>query len=79
MKNMKRSRGFIKQILIIIVAIVVLNYVFKINIRDWLDKPEIRLFFVHSWQIIQFVTTHYVITPLLSLWDNIYQHHSIAK
>lgn len=62
------QQGFVKIIIAIVVAIFVLAY-FGFDIKGWLDSPEIKEFFFTLWDTIKFVTTDYIVAPLLKLWE----------
>ncbi len=44
------NKGFIKYIVIIIAAIILLKYWLHIDVIAWLNKPEVKEFITHGWQ-----------------------------
>ncbi len=45
---MENNRGFIKLLIILIVAVILLNY-FNIDLRHWVEKLELKPLFNKLW------------------------------
>lgn len=63
------EQGFIKIIIIIVIAVFALSYFNVFDMRSWLDSPEIKQFFVSTWESLKFITANYIIDPALRLWE----------
>jgi len=65
------NRGFIKQILLIVIAIFLLAYFELFDIREWLDNPGTKDFFSNTWISIRDFISAWVVNPILNFWNNI--------
>lgn len=63
------DRGFLKIVIIIVIAIFALAYFEIFDVRATLDDPSTKNFFIHTWESIKFITTNYIIEPALRLWE----------
>lgn len=63
-----KQSGLIKTILLVVVAIFILHLL-GFNIREWLDNPSIKEFFVSLWQTLKFVFQTFIIGPAVWLID----------
>lgn len=66
----KGNRGFIKLILIIVVALIVLGY-FGYNLKDIVSSPTVHDNLVYVWDLIVRLWNTIIVTPALWLWDKI--------
>lgn len=64
-----KSGGFITTIIVILVAIVVLKFVFGFNIIEFLRSPKVSEWTSYIKDVIVFVWTHYLAGAFSALWD----------
>ncbi len=69
-KDMKREGGFIKIILLIILALVVLGF-FGYNLRDITNSPNVHDNLVFVWDLLVKIWHNFIVTPVLWLWDKL--------
>ena len=63
------NKGFIKAIIIIIIALVILGYVFNLSIVDVLNNPKVQQSLAWLWNLI-LVIWSYIQAPIMYLWNN---------
>ena len=66
---MKGNRGFIKAILLIVVALVVLGF-FGYNLKDIVNSPDVKGNFAYVWDLLVKLW-NWILTLLSWVWDNI--------
>ncbi len=66
-----KQRGFIKWILIIIIAVIILSY-FGFDLRTIVESPETQGNLGYVWSIVAGVWTNYLAEPILYLWNDIF-------
>ncbi len=64
------KKGFIKDIIIIIVAVFLLNY-FGFDVKGWLNSPEVKGQIFTIWDFIKNIWTSYIQGPVDYLWNQI--------
>lgn len=64
------TKGFIKDIIIIVIAVLLLNY-FGFDVKEWLDKPEVKEQIFAVWDFIKNIWINYVKGPADYLWNTI--------
>lgn len=62
--------GFIKTILIIVVALITLGF-FGYNLRDITSSPVVQDNLVFVWELIVKIWNNFILTPVLWLWDKL--------
>lgn len=67
---MKDSRGLVKAILLIVVALVVLGF-FGYNLRDIVDSPTVSENLRYAWGLVVKLWNVVLVRPALWLWDNV--------
>jgi hypothetical protein len=67
---MRGKSGFIKTVLIIVVALVVLGF-FGYNLRDIVDSPDVRDNLSYLWEIIVKIWNNFIIGPAIWIWDKV--------
>ena len=71
MQNSKQGRGgFIKLILLIVIALVVLGF-FGYNLRDIINSPTVHDNLVYVWDLIVKFWNMFLATPFHWIWDKI--------
>jgi hypothetical protein len=61
--------GFLKAIIIIVIALVILGYVFHISITDVLNDPKVQQSLQWLWGIILTIWS-YIQAPIMYVWNN---------
>lgn len=67
---MKGNRGFIKAIVVIVIALIVLGY-FGYNIKDILNSPKVHDNLVYLWNLIVKIWNNFLAEPAGWVWDKI--------
>lgn len=70
-KRMSGERGFLRLIIIIIVALLVISY-FGINIRQVVESPTTKDNFAYTATTTVSVWNNYLKTPVTYVWDKIF-------
>ncbi len=65
----KYNGGLIKAIILIVVALVILGFVFHINIVDVFNSPDVQSNLNWFWNIILKIWS-YVSAPIMFIWNN---------
>ena len=66
---MKGNRGFIKIILLIVLALIVLGF-FGYNLKDIVNSPDVKGNFAYVWDLLVKLW-NWILTPLSWVWENI--------
>lgn len=64
-----KSAGFIKAIIVIVVALVALGF-FGYNLKDIVNSPDVKGNFAYVWELL-LKLWNLLLTPLSWVWDNI--------
>lgn len=70
MNYQQRSRGFIKTIILIVIALIVLGY-FGYNLRDIISSPVVRDNLSYAWDLAIKLWNNFLAAPALWIWNNI--------
>ena len=62
--------GFIKAIVIIVIALIVLGY-FGYNIQDIINSPTVQKNLSYGWGLVSYVWQNYLKVPAMFIWDKI--------
>lgn len=65
-----QSSGFVKTIIIIIIALIILGY-FGYNVQDIVNSPTVQKNLNYAWDIVQYVWQNYLKVPVMFVWDKI--------
>ncbi len=65
-----RQTGFIKAILIIVIALIVLGF-FGYNLREIMDSPTVRDNLVFMWELVVKIWHNFILVPILWVWDKL--------
>ncbi|MEK7514390.1 MAG: hypothetical protein AAB587_01025 [Patescibacteria group bacterium] len=65
---MKNQKGFIQLIIIIVIAILALNY-FGFNVRDIFDSPQFKGAFDSTWNTLIYIWDTYLKGPAVYVWE----------
>lgn len=57
------NKGFIKIVLLVIVAILILSY-FGVDIRGFLDSPKVKENFFYAWNFLVDIWNDYIVNAL---------------
>ncbi len=72
-RNMKKIRinkkGFIKTIVLIIVALALAKFVFDFDILEFIKTPKVQETLNYVWQIVVIVWQDYIVRPVIYVWD----------
>ncbi len=71
MKKIPHNQGFIRTIILIVVALLILSY-FGLNIRDIVNSPAGRDNFSFTQEIMINVWNNYLKKPVTYLWNDIF-------
>ncbi len=71
MKKIPHNQGFIRTIILIVVALLILSY-FGFNIRDIVNSPAGRDNFSFTQEIMINVWNNYLKKPVMYLWNDIF-------
>lgn len=66
----KDSRGFIKYIIIIVIAIIILSY-FGFNLRGIVESDTSKGNFSYVWNGVVHIWKTYLAGPVLYVWNNV--------
>ncbi len=69
MQNQKNSRGIIKTILIIIVALIILGYFFNIKIQDVVNSSAVQANLSFAWGLVLTLWS-FISYPFVWIWDH---------
>ena len=67
---MKNNRGFIKAVLLIVVALIVLGF-FGYNLRDIVSSPTVHDNLVYVWGLVVKVWDSVLARPVLWVWNTL--------
>lgn len=67
--DFKLKRGFIGYIILIIIAIVLLKFWLQIDVIDWLNKPDVKEFFLKLWSVITLIWEKYIAVFVKKILD----------
>ena len=67
---MKGDRGFIKLILLIVIALVVLGF-FGYNLRDIINSPSVHDNLAYVWDLVVRFWNTFLAQPFAWLWDKV--------
>lgn len=70
MTSLRRNKGFVKAILLIVIALIVLGF-FGYNLRDILNSPTVKENLSYAWELIVKVWNGFLREPALWLWEKI--------
>ena len=65
---MKNQKGFIQLVIILVIAILALNY-FGFNVRDLLDSPKFKEVFDSTWGALVYIWNTYLKGPAVYVWE----------
>lgn len=68
---MKKNRGFIKTIIIIVVALALLKYFFDFDILEFLRSDAVKNVFGTIWHIISTIWNDYLKESVAYVWNEI--------
>jgi hypothetical protein len=71
MKTIPTNRGFIRTIIIIVIALLILSY-FGLNIRDIVNSPAGRDNFSYTQEVMIKIWDNYLEKPVTYLWNDIF-------
>lgn len=64
------TRGFIRDIIIIVVAVLALNY-FGFDVKGWIDSPQVKAVIGPALEFIENIWTNHILGFILYLWNDI--------
>lgn len=67
MKNQRE--GFIHIIILIVIAIIVLKFYFKIDIEEYLSKEDVMGYFTSMWNFVKSIWDDYIWPILNWIWE----------
>lgn len=67
---MGQSSGFVKTIVIIVIALIVLGY-FGYNVQDIVNSPTVQKNLNYAWDLVKYVWQNYLEIPATWIWDKI--------
>lgn len=67
---MTHDKGFIKAVIIILIAIIILGYVFHISIVDVINDPKVQQSLGFIWNNVIMPVWNYVQAPIMWVWNN---------
>lgn len=70
-KKHSNERGFIRTIIIIVIALLILSY-FGLNIRDIVNSPAGKDNFTYTQEVMIKVWNNYLKKPVTYLWNDIF-------
>lgn len=62
------KKGLIKEVIIIIIALIILGYVFHISIIDILNNPQVQANLGWVWHVITVIWS-WISTPIMFIWN----------
>ncbi len=65
-----RRGGFIKLILLIVIALIVLGF-FGYNLKDIIDSPTVHENLVYVWGLTVELWNTFIVAPAVWIWDKI--------
>lgn len=69
---MNKEKGFLKIIILIIVALALLKFVFDFDVIEFIKTPKVQDTLHYIWyDIIVFLWENYIRTPLSWAWDQV--------
>lgn len=66
---MAKNQGFIKIILIILVALALAKFIFGFDILEFLQRDEIKEVWDYIWNLIVLVWENFIKGPIMAIWD----------
>lgn len=64
-------RGFIKTIILIIIALALLKFVFNFDIIDFLKRPDVVEWFSKVWNFVNDLWDRFIARLFWFAWDNL--------
>ena len=68
---MKKNQGFIKWIIIIVIALIILGY-YGFDVRKAIDAPATQSNLTYVQQIVANVWNHYLKVPVTYIWNELF-------
>ena len=65
-----RGNGFIKTIVIIVIALIILGY-FGYNVQDIVNSPMVQKNLNYAWDLVKYVWNNYLKAPTIFIWEKI--------
>jgi len=65
------KRGFIVNLIILIIALVILNYYFGDKIKEIIFSQKTKDFLLGVWHFIVYIWVTYLYHPLLEVWNKV--------
>ena len=65
---MKKNKGFVHLVIIILVAIIAFSY-FGIELQEVFGKPLLKKNLAYTWEVTKNVWTNYVYGPITGIFD----------
>lgn len=66
----KGNRGFVKTILLIVIALIVLGF-FGYNLKEIIDSPTVNENLTYVWGLVVYAWNTCIAEPAVWLWDKI--------
>lgn len=70
MHNQANSRGIIKTIVLVIIALIILGYFFNIKVQDIFSSSAVQANLSFAWSIVVKIWS-YISFPFVWVWDTI--------
>jgi hypothetical protein len=67
---MKKDQGFIKLIIIIVIAIIILGFL-GIDIKQVVESPTTQHNFSYVTQVLLYIWDHFLKVPAMFIWDTV--------
>ena len=65
---MDTNKGFIKMIIVIVIALIILGYFFDIRITDVISSPNVQANLTWFWDIVVRVW-NFITYPIVFIWN----------
>ncbi len=70
MQNQENSKGIIKTIILVIIALIILGYFFNIKVQDIFNSGAVQANLSFAWSIVVKIWS-YISYPFQWVWDTI--------
>ena len=68
MKNNNYKKGFVKEILLVIITVIILSYL-GINIKNILDSESVKNNFLYIWELLIYIFDNYIVGAIIKIFN----------
>ncbi len=70
MENLNLNRGFIKTVIVIVIALIILGY-FGFDVESIIRSESVQRNLHYVWNVVVSIWDNYLVGPVIFVWDRI--------